>query len=47
MKPYIVRKIDWKRKDERGIPLDCIDIMNYFNYALERELYPFVPRQEP
>jgi len=46
-KKYTVRQIEWDRTDDRGIPRDCIDIMKYFNKALERGAYPLVPRTEP
>lgn len=46
-KQYIVRRIEWNRTNDRGVPIDCIDIMNYFNKALKRGVYPLIPRTKP
>jgi len=46
-KPYLLRPVCWERTDDQGIPLDCLDVMNYFNKALGRNLFPLVPRTDP
>ena len=47
MKEYIIRKVEWDKRNDAGVPIDCIEMMNYFNRALERGAYPLVPRTEP
>lgn len=47
MGQYTVRNIEWDRINVRGIPLDCIGLMNYFNRALETGAYPLIPRSNP
>jgi len=44
-KDYILREMDWERKDAEGIPFDCRDIMGFFNNALESGKYPYLPRK--
>jgi len=40
-----IRTPNWDNLNDRGIPKDCADVMNYFNKGLEGENYPFVPRR--
>lgn len=40
-----IRIPNWNDLNERGIPKDSEDIMNYFNKALEKSLFPLVPRR--
>ncbi len=42
---YIIRKINWRKKDKAGIPYDFLDIMKYFNKNLKAGKYPYVPRK--
>lgn len=41
---YIIRPLDWEDIGTNGIPYDCFDVMRFFNYALAKNLYPLVPR---
>lgn len=47
MKDYIVRKFDWTNVNDEEIPYDFLDIMEYFNESIEKDLYPFIPRHNP
>ncbi len=42
---YIIRFMNWGNKNEKGIPRDAEDVMRYFNYALDKGGYPYVPRK--
>ena len=46
-KPYLVRKIEWGKTNDKGVAKDCIDMMNYFNAAIKNGSYPLVPRTNP
>ncbi len=46
-KPYIVKHVDWQRVNDAGVPLDFLDVMEYFNRMLEKDAYPLIPRSEP
>lgn len=39
-----IRKPNWDDLNERGIPKDNADVMDFFNYALKMGAYPYVCR---
>jgi hypothetical protein len=39
-----IRPMNWEKKASNGIPKDASDIMEYFNRALDKKAYPYVPR---
>ena len=39
-----IRKPNWDNLNENGTPRDCVDVMEFFNKAVEIEGYPYVPR---
>lgn len=40
---YKIRKFDWLNLDSDGLPKDAVNTMDFFNLALERKLYQFIP----
>ncbi len=44
---YMVRRPAWERVDDNKVPLDFLDVMEYFNRMLGRGEYPLVPRNDP
>jgi RimJ/RimL family protein N-acetyltransferase len=44
---FIVRPLNWADFDAEGIPKDALDILTYFNKALSKGLFPYIPRNTP
>ncbi len=40
---YKIRKFNWKKLNPEGLPKDAAGTMKFFNAALEKKLYPFIP----
>lgn len=41
----LIRSVYWDYVDKRGVPKDCLDVMNYFNEGLKSGKYHFIPRK--
>ena len=42
---YVIRKLDWSRCDKNGVPQDFLDIKEFYNRALDKNLIPLIRRQ--
>lgn len=42
---YHIRPTDWEILNKDGLPLDCVDVMKFFNEGLDKNHWLYVPRQ--
>lgn len=43
---FLIRPMNWNDIKSNGIPRDAFGVMQYFNEAISKNLYPFIPRKK-